>query len=51
MDLLPDFDYTDYNASVYGDESEAKIEDSKNPWYYPVVWFGMLIIIIMAWAK
>lgn len=49
MDLLPD--YTDFNSSVYGDESEVKIEDSKNPWYYPVVWFGMLIVVIMAWAK
>ncbi len=50
MDLIPD--YTDYNASVYGSGSKIEAEkDSKNPWYYPIVWFGMLIVVIMAAGK
>ena len=49
MDFL--LEHSNYNASSYEDKSEIKIEDSKNPWYYPIVWFGMLIIVIMAWGK
>jgi hypothetical protein len=49
MDLLPD--YTDYNASVYEDNSKIKLENSKNPWYYPVIWFFILIVVIMAAGK
>ena len=51
MDLLPDFDYTDYNASVYGDGSKPKNTQTKSEWYYPIVWFGILIIVLMACGK
>ena len=48
MDLLPD--YTDYNASVYG-ETETEPSESKKEWYYPLVWMAILVVVIMAWAK
>ncbi len=48
MDLLPD--YTDYNASVYG-ERETEPSESKKEWWYPLVWLAMLVVIIMAWGK
>ena len=50
MDILPDFDYRDYNTSIYG-ETETEPSESKKEWYYPVVWLAILVVVIMAAMK
>ncbi len=51
MDLLPDFDYTDHNVIVYGEDGKPTSTEQEKKWWFPLVWLSMLVIVILAWAK